>query len=190
MSTTLGSAAVTTPIGTLCLATSSDARLVAMGFEEQWTHLLVRLEARFGRVTLAHTSGTDRLAARVRDYFEGDVHAIESIEVDLGGSTFQRRVWSALQTIPVGSTRSYSSIAREIGSPGAVRAVGAANALNPVSIVVPCHRVIGRDGTLHGYAGGIERKRWLLEHERAFPTSRPATTTSRDVVARGACLSD
>jgi methylated-DNA-[protein]-cysteine S-methyltransferase len=91
--------------------------------------------------------------------------------VDLGGTAFQQRVWAALREIPAGRTVSYGEIAAAVGSPTAVRAVGAANGRNPVPIVVPCHRVIRADGNLCGYGGGIERKRWLLEHEAALVPS-------------------
>ena len=94
------------------------------------------------------------------------------IAVDPAGTAFQREVWSALQRIPTGSTASYSDIAVAVGRPAAVRAVGLANARNPIAVVIPCHRVVGRDGSLTGYAGGLERKRWLLEHEGCFPQSQ------------------
>src|SRR5439155_26921038 len=105
---------------------------------------------------------------RLRRYLDGELHALDDIDVDLGGTPFQQRVWAALRKIPVGVTRSYGELARAIGKPAAVRAVGLANGKNPVSLVVPCHRVIGSDGKLVGYGGGIERKRWLPPHERAL----------------------
>jgi methylated-DNA-[protein]-cysteine S-methyltransferase len=111
------------------------------------------------------------MCARVRDYLGGDLDALAPVVVETGGTPFQRSVWTALRDIPPGTTVSYRELARTIGSPAAVRAVGAANGANPISIVIPCHRVIGSDGSLTGYAGGMERKRWLLEHEgwRARP---------------------
>jgi methylated-DNA-[protein]-cysteine S-methyltransferase len=98
--------------------------------------------------------------------------ALDAIEVDTGGTPFQQRVWQELRRIPAGSTRSYSEVARAIGRPSAVRAVAAANGANPVSIVIPCHRVIGADGSLTGYGGGLHRKRWLLAHERRASPSK------------------
>ena len=98
-------------------------------------------------------------------YFSGECAALESIGVELNGTGFQKKVWQALRRIPSGSTISYAELARRIGEPSAVRAVGAANGANPVALVVPCHRVIGSDGSLTGYGGGLERKRWLLVHE-------------------------
>jgi methylated-DNA-[protein]-cysteine S-methyltransferase len=104
---------------------------------------------------------------RLAAYFAGDLRALDAIPVDTGGTRFQQRVWTALRAIPPGATRSYGELARAIGAPRAVRAVGAANGANPVALIVPCHRVIGADGRLTGYAGGLERKRWLLAHEGA-----------------------
>lgn len=98
-------------------------------------------------------------------YFAGDCDAFDAIAVELNGTAFQKKVWQALRRIPAGSTTSYAELARRIGEPAAVRAVGAANGANPVALVVPCHRVIGSDGSLTGYGGGLERKRWLLVHE-------------------------
>jgi methylated-DNA-[protein]-cysteine S-methyltransferase len=106
---------------------------------------------------------------RVEAYFEGELHALDGLAVEPGGTSFQREVWSALQRIPVGVTTSYSELAAAIGHPAAVRAVGMANSRNPIAVVIPCHRVVGRDGSLTGYAAGIERKRWLLRHEGNFP---------------------
>jgi len=100
----------------------------------------------------------------VKDYFEGDLHALDQVAVEPEGTTFQRRVWQALREIPPGETRSYREIARQLGTHP--RAVGSANGANPVCIAIPCHRVIGADGKLSGYAWGEDRKRWLLAHER------------------------
>jgi methylated-DNA-[protein]-cysteine S-methyltransferase len=101
----------------------------------------------------------------ISDYFLGDLCAINSIPVATGGTSFQRDVWAALRMIQAGTTLSYGELARQLGRPKSVRAVGLANAANPIAIVVPCHRVIGTDGSLTGYGGGISRKRWLLTHE-------------------------
>ncbi len=106
--------------------------------------------------------------AQLRDYFAGR-RAQFDLPLDLqGGTAFQQSVWQALLAIPAGGTSSYGAISRQVGRPAAVRAVGAAVGRNPVSIVVPCHRVLGRDGSLTGYAGGLERKSALLELERAI----------------------
>jgi methylated-DNA-[protein]-cysteine S-methyltransferase len=111
-----------------------------------------------------------RLAAsQLAEYFAGTRDRF-TIPLAPRGTPFQHRVWAALATIPYAETRSYLEIARAIGSPTAMRAVGAANGKNPLSIVVPCHRVIGADGTLTGFGGGLETKRWLLDHERRHGT--------------------
>ena len=104
-------------------------------------------------------------------YFAGDLEEF-SLPLSPAGTAFQRRVWAELTRIPYGTTISYAQLARRIGKPSAARAVGAANSKNPIAIVVPCHRVIGAAGALTGYAGGLDRKRWLLEHERAIPKVR------------------
>jgi methylated-DNA-[protein]-cysteine S-methyltransferase len=109
------------------------------------------------------------IAAVLAAYFGGDLGAIDALEVDARGTGFQRRVWDALRTIPAGTTWSYAELARAVGQPTATRAVGAANGRNPIALVVPCHRVIASDGTLGGYGGGLEMKRWLLRHERSWP---------------------
>ena len=109
------------------------------------------------------------VAARVRAYFDGELDALDAIPIAPEGTPFQLKVWAALRRIPVGQTRSYRDMAVEIGAASAMRAVGAANGRNPISLVVPCHRVIAADGTLHGYGGGLWRKEWLLRHERAIP---------------------
>ena len=101
----------------------------------------------------------------ISDYFLGDLCAIDSMPVTTGGTSLQREVWAALRTIQAGTTLGYGALARLFGRPKSVRTVGLANAVNPVAIVVPCHRVIGTDGSLTGYGGGISRKRWLLVHE-------------------------
>ena len=105
------------------------------------------------------------VAAVLSRYFAGDVGALDTIAVELNGTPFQKKAWQALRRIPAGSTISYAGLAKRIGEPSAVRAVGAANRANPVAVIVPCHRVIGSNGTLTGYGGGLDRKQWLLAHE-------------------------
>ena len=98
-------------------------------------------------------------------YFGGETAAIDAVAVELNGTPFQKTVWAALRRIPCGTTISYAELAKRIGEPSAVRAVGTANGANPVALVVPCHRVIGSNGSLTGYGGGLDRKQWLLTHE-------------------------
>jgi methylated-DNA-[protein]-cysteine S-methyltransferase len=141
-----------------------DGTLWALGFAGQTPELRARLRAR-GASFDGDPARAAPIATRVRAYLDGDLDALDDVAVEPGGTPFQRRVWRALREIPVGQTRSYAELARAIGQPSAVRAVARANARNPISLVIPCHRVIGADGALCGYAGGVERKRWLLEHE-------------------------
>ena len=155
---------IETPIGALLLVAFEDA-LCALGFLDRWTGLDRALRQRFGAFRLDREPNPNGASDRLRAYFAGDLAALDHLRVNAGGTPFQQQVWAALRAIPVGRTASYSDIARAIGSPRAVRAVGAANGSNPVSIVVPCHRVIRADGHLCGYGGGIQRKRWLLQHE-------------------------
>ncbi len=115
----------------------------------------------------AQAPGSSAFAAAVRAYFAGDVRALDRLPVVARGTAFQTMVWLALRQIPPGQTWSYRQLAQAVGRPAAVRAVGAANGRNPLSLVLPCHRVIGADGRLTGYGGGLERKAWLLRHEGA-----------------------
>ena len=155
------------PAGPIVLV-ASGAGLVLVDFGEPEDRLWRMLERRFAGTR--PEPATDPLGATsaLRAYLGGRLDAIDNLPVDAGGTPFQRRCWAALRTIPAGTTWSYRRLAAEIGQPSAMRAVGLANGANPVGIVVPCHRVIGADGSLTGYGGGIERKRWLLEHEGAM----------------------
>lgn len=158
----------TTPVGEIALLADESGRLRALGFREGHRRMERELESSAQR-ELYPADNPGGLSAAVRRYFSGELGAIEGLPVLMEGTDFQLRVWRALCEIPCGQTRSYADIARRIGNPAAVRAVGLANGKNPIGIVVPCHRVIGADGTLTGYGGGIERKRWLLNHESALP---------------------
>ena len=152
--------AFSSPVGELTLV-ASDTGLVAILWEDDdpaRVRLAVR-EARPDHPILVHA--TTELAA----YFAGRLTQF-TVPLDFRGTDFQQKVWAALQTIPFGETRSYGAIARAIGHPNASRAVGAANGRNPVSIIAPCHRVVGTNGALTGFAGGVEVKRWLLDFER------------------------
>jgi methylated-DNA-[protein]-cysteine S-methyltransferase len=123
------------------------------------------LAARYGAYQLHDAEDPGGASTAVRAYLAGDVTALDAVAADPGGTPFQAHVWAELRRIPAGTTITYGELAQRIGQPTASRAVGHANSLNPVAIVVPCHRVIGADATLTGYAGGLDRKRWLLEHE-------------------------
>lgn len=167
MKTLLETTTVETAAGPFWLAVRNGA-LVAAGFVDASPRLLARLEARFGPLEPRETEDPAGVASALRRYLEGDLAALETVPVDAGGTPFQQDVWAALRAVPAGSTVTYAELARRVGRPRAVRAVGAANGANPVSIVVPCHRVVGKDG-LRGYAGGLPRKAWLLGHEGAPP---------------------
>lgn len=167
MMTPLETATVETPAGPFWFA-ARDGALVAAGFADSAPRLLVRLEARFGPLSPSEASDPAGAASAFRRFLAGELTALDPIPVDLGGTPFQREVWAALREIPAGTTRTYADLAQRIGRPRAVRAVGGANGANPVSVFVPCHRVVGKDG-LRGYAGGVTRKEWLLAHEKAAP---------------------
>jgi methylated-DNA-[protein]-cysteine S-methyltransferase len=152
------------PIGVVYVV-SDGTHLRAVDFEG-YEHRLHRLLARhYGRYRLHSARESCDAVSRLERYFAGDLRAIDDIAVATNGTSFQRQVWAALRTIPAGTTVSYGTLASRIGRPMACRAVGLANGSNPISIFVPCHRVVGADNTLTGYGGGIERKQWLLGHE-------------------------
>lgn len=152
------------PVGTILLV-SDGVSLRALDFEDYRERMLRLLRLHYGEVKLSPASETLGVKARLFAYFNGELNALQDIPVATGGTEFQRRVWSALRAIPPGTTVSYGTLAAQLEQPRAARAVGLANGANPVGIVVPCHRVIGANGSLTGYGGGIDRKRWLLAHE-------------------------
>jgi len=158
---------LTTPFGPILVAVDAGGRLCAVEFwndEAEMRALLRRFHgaahATFGKIAVPIRQAFER-------YFSGEREALKAVPWTTGGTEFQRKVWQALTTIPVGETWSYAQLAAAIGKPKAVRAVGLANGANPIPIVVPCHRVIGANGSLTGFGGGLERKRWLLRHEGA-----------------------
>lgn len=155
-----------TPIGEIDVVADAQGRLRVLEFHDQPQRLAraLRLHHRGASVETgaAPTAVRDGLAA----YFAGDLAALKTVPWTIGGTAFQRQVWNALVEIPLGEATTYAHLAERIGRPSAVRAVGLANGANPIAVVVPCHRVIGTGGALTGYGGGIERKRWLLAHER------------------------
>jgi methylated-DNA-[protein]-cysteine S-methyltransferase len=170
-----------TPVGRLGIVADEDGRLRAVGWTDGHVRMQRQLRTYAGEPTSAPVpaSNPGGLTAALRAYFDGDSTAIDGLPVALAGTEFQRTVWRALREIPFGETCSYGELARRIGRPSAVRAVGLANGSNPVAIVVPCHRVIGADGSLTGYGGGMERKRWLLAHERNSRLSQfPSATVA------------
>jgi O-6-methylguanine DNA methyltransferase len=155
------------PIGTILLVTDADDVLRALDFEEYETRMRRLLAQHYGAVALSEGKAPAALRAALDAYFAGALAAFDGLAVATGGTAFQREVWAGLRKIAPGTTLSYGALAQKLGRPGASRAVGLANGANPIGIVVPCHRVIGAGGTLTGYAGGLARKRWLLDHEHA-----------------------
>lgn len=152
------------PLGPLHVATH-EGRLVAVHFDGgDFSAAVTRLVG--ADVPRVEAPAPPALAAAFAAWFAGRLDAFDGFVLEEHGTPFQREVWAALRTIPAGSTLSYGELARRLGKPGAARAVGAANHDNPLGIVTPCHRVVGATGTLTGYAGGLDRKAWLLAHER------------------------
>lgn len=167
---------VATPIGQMLMLTDAQACLRAVDWEdyEPRMHALLRRQYGKGAVRVEDATRASAASRRLQAYFDGEVDAIDGLEVALGGTDFQRQVWRALRDIEPGATVSYGVLAGRIGRASAVRAVGMANGANPVGIVVPCHRVIGADASLTGYGGGLHRKRWLLDHEGRWRAARGA----------------
>ena len=167
-----------TPLGDM-LALASDDGLCALEFmtvkgrargEERLTRLHARLKRWFPphEILDGETPTIARTRAWLAAYFAGASADISGVALDMRGAPFEKRVWQSLRSIPPGETTSYGAIAKALGAAGASRAVGAANGANPIAIIVPCHRVIGSSGSLTGYGGGLERKTWLIDHERRW----------------------
>lgn len=155
---------IDSPIGTILIVVDRE-QLCSLDFADHEQRMMTLLQRRYGPIRLAQTIDPCGFSSSIRDYFAGDYRCLDSIPVSTGGTAFQQQVWSMLRTIQPGTTINYGEIAAKLGKPTAYRAVGGANALNPIPIVLPCHRVVGADASLTGYGGGIERKRWLLQHE-------------------------
>lgn len=154
------------PLGQMLVVTDAKGVVHALDFADYEPRMLRLMRLRHGVSDLSQGGQTGPVRAALVAYFSGDAKALDGLAVETGGTDFQRAVWQALRGIPHGQTRTYGQLAEAIGRPTAVRAVGLANGANAIALIVPCHRVIGRDGTLTGYAGGLERKQWLLELER------------------------
>jgi methylated-DNA-[protein]-cysteine S-methyltransferase len=156
-----------TPAGVILLLTDDHEQVRALDWEDYAARMQQLLRLHYGLVLLEPKHAVSASRRAVEAYFAGTLAAIDALPVKTGGTAFQREVWAALRTIPTGQTTTYGRLAHRLGRPKAMRAVGMANGANPVSIIVPCHRVIGADASLTGYGGGLERKRWLLRHEGA-----------------------
>jgi methylated-DNA-[protein]-cysteine S-methyltransferase len=153
-----------TPIGVMRTIVDQQQRLRILDWEDHEDRMLRLFRLHYKEEVV---DGRTTIREPLEAYFAGDLSALDTIPVLAKGTPFQQQVWTALRTIPAGTTLSYSALAQQIGRPAAVRAVGLANGSNPIGVVVPCHRVIGANGTLTGYGGGLNRKSWLLTHEGA-----------------------
>jgi methylated-DNA-[protein]-cysteine S-methyltransferase len=156
---------IETPIGPALAVTDSDGALRAFDWEDHAERIKGLLRLQYGAVDLQSARMPRALRLALARYFKGDLDALGAIEWRIAGTPFQRKVWMALPTIPAGTTMSYGELAQKLGSPNAMRAVGHANGSNPISVVIPCHRLIATNGALVKYGSGLERKRWLLTHE-------------------------
>jgi methylated-DNA-[protein]-cysteine S-methyltransferase len=161
---TIALATVDSPIGELTVA-ARGSRVCLVHFGPVSEYVRSALAAWYPDAPLASADDPAGVVGVLTRYFSGDLASLDEVEVELHGTPFQQRVWNALRTVPAGMTTSYADLAGRVGSPSAVRAVGAANGANPVAVVLPCHRIIGSNGSLTGYGGGLDRKRWLLNHE-------------------------
>ncbi len=156
-----------TPIGEMVIIADLDGNLRVVDWTDHDVRMNGYLRSQYGAggYTLEPAKNPHGLTAAIDRYFAGELAILDTLPVKTTGTPFQREVWHALRTIPCGTTISYSQLAQQIGRPTATRAVGLANGSNPVGVIVPCHRVIGANGSLTGYGGGMHRKRWLLDHE-------------------------
>jgi methylated-DNA-[protein]-cysteine S-methyltransferase len=160
-----------TPIGTALLVTDAGGVLRALDWEEYEPRMRELLRLQYGAVSLTEAPAPAEIKTALTGYFKGDLDRLGTIPWRVGGTPFQRKVWTALPKIPAGTTMSYAALAAQLDAPTATRAVGHANGANPLSVVLPCHRLIGAGGSLVKYGGGLQRKRWLLAHEGALPPS-------------------
>ena len=167
-----------TPIGESLIVTDEAGYLRALDWADRESDMARLLRLHYGSIVPKAGAAPRGVKRLLRRYFEGELGCLRAIEWRTAGTPFQRRVWIALTRIPPGETLSYGALAAKLGCPQSARAVGLANGANPISVVVPCHRVIGADGSLTGYGGGIERKQWLLDHERAEFRNRTAQPAS------------
>ncbi|HTT99606.1 MAG TPA: methylated-DNA--[protein]-cysteine S-methyltransferase [Rhizomicrobium sp.] len=157
-----------TPLGEGVLISDQEGALRLFYWEDPTHRWEAALRRRYGKVMLKERKNAFGHAKALKKYFDGDIAAVDEMNVAFNGTPFQNKVWNALRKISGGTTTSYGALAKKIGKPDAVRAVGLANGQNPISLIVPCHRVIGSNGALTGYGGGLPRKRWLLDHEARY----------------------
>ena len=168
---------IPSPVGMIQVVTSDEA-LHALDFHDYTDRMHRLLQTHYGRVELVEGREVLGVRERLARYFDGDLDAFDGLPLRTNGTPFQLAVWAALCAIPPGTITSYGALAKVLGTPTGARAVGLANGANPIAIVVPCHRVIGADGSLTGYGGGLERKAWLLRHEGIRLRSPRASQTA------------
>jgi methylated-DNA-[protein]-cysteine S-methyltransferase len=162
---TFGLDRLQTPIGVALLVTDDDGVLRALDWEDYEARMNGLMRLHYGAVVLKEARAPNNIRAALSGYFKGNLDRLGGIQWRVAGTPFQQKTWIALAAIPVGTTMSYGAMAAKLGVPNAQRAVGHANGSNPISVVLPCHRLIGANGALVKYGGGLERKRWLLAHE-------------------------
>jgi methylated-DNA-[protein]-cysteine S-methyltransferase len=162
---------IASPVGEVLLMTDEAGRVRVLDFADYAERMARLLRLHYGPDGWRVREGGPATPARraLEAYFAGELAAIDGLETATGGTDFQRQVWTALRTIPAGTTTTYGALAARVGRPRAVRASGLANGANPIGVIVPCHRVVGADGSLTGYGGGLARKAWLLRHEGTRP---------------------
>jgi methylated-DNA-[protein]-cysteine S-methyltransferase len=162
---------ITSPLGEMMLVTDAQGTVWALDFTNQMVRFTRELHERYGDIVLREDAPSDaaaRIAGKIEAYFKGDLNALNDIPVKNKGTDLESRVWAALGKIAAGTTITYGELARSLGftDPRMAKEIGAAISANPVAIIVPCHRVIGKDGSLRGYAWGLQRKQYLLAHEK------------------------
>ncbi len=155
------------PLGPLLVVTDGKG-ICGLDYADYESRMLRLLKRRHPTKTMSDGPVPTKVSEAITAYWDGELTAIDELVVNSGGTEFQESVWSILRQIPHGRTMTYGALANRLGKPAASRAVGLANGLNPIAIVIPCHRLIGANGSLTGYAGGLERKEWLLHHEGAL----------------------
>ncbi len=158
---------IPSPLGEILLVTDGE-RVCSLDFADYEARMMQLLQKRYDSFGFTVTPNALGLRDRLTDYFNGNLNCFDHLAIHPGGTPFQQQVWQRLQTIEPGTTWTYGDLAKSLGKPSASRAVGAANGLNPIAIVIPCHRVIGSKAKLTGYAGGLDRKAWLLNHEQQY----------------------
>jgi methylated-DNA-[protein]-cysteine S-methyltransferase len=175
---------LSTPIGEMLIVADCEGDLRAVDWADHEPRMRLLLKRHYGEkgYTLEESSKSNETIRAITRYFEGDLPAIDSLPVKTAGTAFQHMVWDALRDIPCGMTMSYAQLATQIGRPAAVRAVGLANGANPVGVIVPCHRVIGANGSLTGYGGGLHRKAWLLNHEGCVTGDRAQSDAQQETL--------